>query len=191
MVATGRRERKKAATRSALADAALELFLARGYEDVTVAEIADAADVSVTTLFNHFPGGKPALVFDEAQAREDALVVAVRDRGPEVGVIQALHEHLRETRSIRPPSGTGTEEHMRAFLALVHANRPLVEYFRGLWSAQEAALAAAITETGTAPGTAAALAHLVVDGFLWAGRQPDPADALDRVMALLGGAAPG
>src|SRR4051794_41350410 len=85
-VETGRRERKKAATRRALADAALELFLERGYDDVTVAEIAEAADVSVTTLFNHFPGGKPALVFDEAQAREDALVAAVRDRPEGTGL---------------------------------------------------------------------------------------------------------
>ncbi|KJK57800.1 hypothetical protein UK12_14285 [Saccharothrix sp. ST-888] len=51
----GRRERKKAATRRALADAALRLFLERGYEQVGIREIADAADVSTTTLFKHFP----------------------------------------------------------------------------------------------------------------------------------------
>ena len=45
----GRRERKKAATRKALADAALELFLDRGFDDVGVREIAEAADVSTAT----------------------------------------------------------------------------------------------------------------------------------------------
>ncbi|MDQ2738888.1 MAG: TetR family transcriptional regulator, partial [Actinomycetota bacterium] len=48
---TGRRERKKAATRAAIADAALRLFLARGYDQVSVKDVADAADVAVTTLF--------------------------------------------------------------------------------------------------------------------------------------------
>ena len=43
----GRRERKKLATRQAIADEAMRLFLRRGYDDVTVAEIADAADVAV------------------------------------------------------------------------------------------------------------------------------------------------
>ncbi|MGY5138836.1 TetR/AcrR family transcriptional regulator, partial [Streptomyces nigrescens] len=59
----GRRERKKAATRQALADAALRLFLERGYDQVSIRDIAEAADVSTTTLFKHFPG-KEALVFD-------------------------------------------------------------------------------------------------------------------------------
>ncbi|WP_147264659.1 TetR/AcrR family transcriptional regulator, partial [Streptomyces sp. NBRC 110611] len=60
--APGRRERKKAQTRKALADAALRLFLERGYDGVSVKDVAEAADVSVTTLFKHF-SGKEALVF--------------------------------------------------------------------------------------------------------------------------------
>ena len=57
----GRRERKKAATRKSLADAALRLFLDRGYDQVSIRDIAEAADVSTTTLFKHFPS-KEALV---------------------------------------------------------------------------------------------------------------------------------
>uniref|UniRef100_UPI002454B46E helix-turn-helix domain-containing protein n=1 Tax=Nocardia brasiliensis TaxID=37326 RepID=UPI002454B46E len=70
MTEPGRRERKKAANRQALADAALRLFLERGYDAVGVREIADAADVSVATLFKHFPGGKEAQVIAPAAPRE-------------------------------------------------------------------------------------------------------------------------
>lgn len=75
----GRRERKKAATRQAIADAALRLFLERGYDDVGIREIAEAADVSTTTLFKHFPV-KEALVFDEDAENEARLLAAVRER---------------------------------------------------------------------------------------------------------------
>lgn len=183
----GRRERKKAATRAGLADAALTLFLERGYDDVTVAEIADAADVSVTTLFNHFPGGKPALVFDEAEAREEALVAAVRDRSPGVGVVEALHGHLRATGSVREETDPRKREQMRRFVALVRDNRSLMEHSRAMWASQETALGVAIADTSpdVDPGAAATLAHLVVDGFLYAGRQDDPRSAFDQVMHLL------
>lgn len=77
----GRRERKKAQTRQALADAALKLFLERGYDEVGVKEVADAADVSVTTLFKYFPS-KEALLFDQDDDIEAALVAAVHGRPP-------------------------------------------------------------------------------------------------------------
>ncbi|MBS2532549.1 helix-turn-helix transcriptional regulator, partial [Catenulispora sp. NF23] len=79
MTEPGRRERKKAAIRQSLADTARDLFLERGYDAVGVREIAEAADVSVATLFNHFPDGKEALVFDQDADREAALVAAVHN----------------------------------------------------------------------------------------------------------------
>jgi AcrR family transcriptional regulator len=60
----GRRERKKQQTRQAISDVATALFLARGFDAVTVAEVARAADVAVQTVFNHFPT-KEDLFFDE------------------------------------------------------------------------------------------------------------------------------
>jgi len=60
----GRRERKKQQTRQAISDVATTLFLERGFDAVTVAEVARAADVAVQTVFNHFPA-KEDLFFDE------------------------------------------------------------------------------------------------------------------------------
>ncbi|WP_350278306.1 helix-turn-helix domain-containing protein [Kribbella sp. HUAS MG21] len=61
----GRRERKKQQTRQAISDVATALFLERGFDAVTVAEVARAADVAVQTVFNHFPA-KEDLFFDES-----------------------------------------------------------------------------------------------------------------------------
>lgn len=75
--AVGRRERKKAATRQAIADAALELFLEHGFDRVSVRDVAEKADVSTTTLFAHFPS-KESLVFD----REEDVDARLRARFP-------------------------------------------------------------------------------------------------------------
>ena len=90
----GRRERKKAATHAALASAARRLFLERGFDAVTVAEIADAADTAVSTLFVHFPGGKEALLLGEGAEREAALTAAVRHRADGTSILRALRDFL-------------------------------------------------------------------------------------------------
>src|ERR1700742_3094631 len=90
----GRRERKNAQTRAALADAALRLFLEKGYDAVSVKEIADAVDVSVPTVFNHVPDGKEALMFDDGVERREGLLSAVRDRPAGQSVMSALREFM-------------------------------------------------------------------------------------------------
>ena len=77
----GLRERKKRQTRAAIAEAAMKLFLEHGFDDVTVADVARAADVSEKTIFNYFPA-KEDLVFREGPERRAALIEAIRDRGP-------------------------------------------------------------------------------------------------------------
>ena len=84
-VPSGRRERKKAATRQKIADTALRLFLERGYDAVGIRDVAAEADVAVTTLFSHF-GSKEALVFERDEDFERRLAQAVTGR--------ALHEPL-------------------------------------------------------------------------------------------------
>jgi AcrR family transcriptional regulator len=88
----GLREFKKQRTRQAIADTALQLFVERGFERVTVAEVAEAAGVSEKTVFNYFPT-KEDLFFDEVDAREAALVVAIRERAPGESIPAALRRH--------------------------------------------------------------------------------------------------
>ncbi|MEV1295109.1 TetR family transcriptional regulator [Pseudonocardia sp. NPDC049635] len=89
----GRRERKKLATREALVSAALELFGERGFDGVTVAEIAERADVSTRTFFLHFPTKEDVLAGDadaRLQIGLDALAEHVPGEGPEDALARAM-----------------------------------------------------------------------------------------------------
>ena len=85
----GLRESKKLRTRQEIADTAMRLFVKRGFDHVTVAEVAEAAGVSEKTVFNYFPT-KEDLFFDEVPARQAAAVDAIRQRRPSESVVAAL-----------------------------------------------------------------------------------------------------
>jgi AcrR family transcriptional regulator len=85
----GLRESKKLRTRQEIAEKAMQLFVRRGFDHVTAAEVAAAAGVSEKTVFNYFPT-KEDLFFDEVPAREAALVEAIRRRKPGESVVAAL-----------------------------------------------------------------------------------------------------
>src|SRR5919197_6569618 len=91
----GLRERKKERTRAAIADAALELFRERGFDAVTVSEVARAADVSEGTVFNYFPT-KEDLFYGRMETFEETLVEAVRRRPPGEAVLAAFHRTVLE-----------------------------------------------------------------------------------------------
>jgi AcrR family transcriptional regulator len=85
----GLRESKKVHTRQQIADEAMRLFVLRGFDHVTVAEVAAAATVSEKTVFNYF-ATKEDLFFDEVPEREAALVAAISERGPGESILSAL-----------------------------------------------------------------------------------------------------
>jgi AcrR family transcriptional regulator len=94
-VELGLRERKKLRTRQLIMEAASRLFADRGFDAVTVAEVARAAEVSEVTVFNYFPA-KEDLVFAGLQFFEEKLIDAVRRRGPAESAVTAFGRPLVE-----------------------------------------------------------------------------------------------
>lgn len=95
----GLRERKKEQTRRRIAEAALGLFARRGFEAVTVNEIAEAAEVAKATLFSYFPT-KEALVLDGVAGDDLAAIVAARPPG--ATFLEALRAHFRALAAAGP-----------------------------------------------------------------------------------------
>ncbi|MEW2500663.1 TetR family transcriptional regulator [Amycolatopsis sp. NPDC047767] len=180
----GRRERKKARTRQALDEAALRLFLEHGYDHVTVARIAEEADVSVATLFAHVPDGKEALIFDDGTERREGLVAAVREREAGEPVLAALRRFFAG----RGPFAAELPPEYERKRALIVSTPALRGYARKLWIASEDALAEAIAEASDLPTTetaARALARFVLEIPDLTGTEPDPLAALNAVFDLL------
>lgn len=139
----GRRERKKAATRKNISDVATRMFLERGFDNVSIREVADAADVSPTTVFAHFPQ-KEALVFDEDDEQRDRLVGAVRDRATGVTINRAIRDFYATE------IGLNVTEHgedvARVFLRFINETPSLRDYAAKMWLRHEDALADTIAE---------------------------------------------
>ncbi|GLX06265.1 TetR/AcrR family transcriptional regulator [Microbispora sp. NBRC 16548] len=91
----GLRERKKRETRQRIADIAMGLFLQRGFDNVTVAEVARTADVSVNTVFNYFRT-KEDLFLDRSEETEDMLARAVRERRAGETAVEAVRRDFFE-----------------------------------------------------------------------------------------------
>ena len=86
---SGLRERRKRETRQAISDIATGMFAARGYDQVTIAEIAAAAGVAKMTVTNYFPR-KEDLVFDQAEGLIRHLADVIADRAPGESLLAAV-----------------------------------------------------------------------------------------------------
>jgi AcrR family transcriptional regulator len=185
----GRRERKKAQTRALIAETAARLFLERGFDAVTVKDVADAADVSPTTVFTHFPR-KEDLVFDEYPQQEAELVTAIHDREPGASVLAALEEHLSSGRLFHDER----DPEFQAFVEMVDATPALRDYERGLLRQQESALTRALLESTEPPveeDTAKVVARFVMSAIDLARDDRDPAAVLSAAFAVLRAGWPG
>ena len=161
MTDRGLRERKKARTRQVIADAAARLFAERGYEQVAVAEVARAAEVSEQTVYNYFPT-KEQLVIDRDQLVQDELCRRIRARAPGTTPAAAIREFvLADVEGLRRiPAGQWRGEigYLAAISPTVH--RLVLE----MSDRQASALATAITETDAVPPEIAKLRGIALAG---------------------------
>ncbi|MEV1291069.1 TetR family transcriptional regulator [Pseudonocardia sp. NPDC049635] len=189
--APGRRERKKAATRTALAAAALRLCSEHGLEHVTVEQIADAADVAPRTFFNYFTSKEEAVVAGNATST-DVLVEAFAARPADEPVPESLRHALHAV--VADPQHRERVLRMR----VLRGHPTLLAHQLAAFVAQERALAeAVVARTGADPArdlypmlvAAAAVTGLRVAVQHWLGdhgadpRDPDLPQLVDEVMA--------
>lgn len=155
-VEPGLRERKKQQTRQLIFESARRLFAERGFDAVTVAEIARAADVSEVTVFNYFPN-KEDLFYGGMQFFEEQLLEAVRTRPRGESAIKALRRRLLDS-----ADGLRSRERIDAILkaaATVSASPSLVAREREIVERYTQQLAELLAEeTGAAAGDVEPLA---------------------------------
>jgi AcrR family transcriptional regulator len=88
----GLRERKKAKTRALIQEHALRLFRLKGYDATSIAEIADAAEVSPTTVIRYFPAKPDLVIYDDLDER---VIEAARAQPRELSALQAMRNAVR------------------------------------------------------------------------------------------------
>lgn len=117
-----RRAQKKAQTRELVRTTAHRLFAARGFDQVTIADVAREADVAVQTVFNHF-ATKEDLFFAGRVPWVEEIPGAVLDRAPGTSPLSALRSHLLSFMTAQVSRMGTTEE--RSFRATIEASEAL------------------------------------------------------------------
>jgi AcrR family transcriptional regulator len=141
----GLRERKKQRTRQQIADAARRLFIERGFEHVTVAEIARVADVSEQTVFNYFPS-KEDLVYWQMESFEEKLLNAIRERDPGESVLAAFARFVRTPRGLLAKPDAQAREQLAAVTRLIEESRALRAREQQIFAGYTESLAALVAE---------------------------------------------
>jgi AcrR family transcriptional regulator len=158
----GLRERKKEQTRRTIAETARAMFAERGYDGVTVAEIADAASVSVKTLFTYF-SSKEDLVFEGVNEQRDEILQRVRERAPGESPLDAIRGIVES--QIKASGQSPVAAELEGFHRMVAGSVTLQSRLRLMWEHFEEALAEALAEeTGSArhdPRARVAAAQLI------------------------------
>ena len=140
----GLRARKKGRTRDVIADAAISLFLAQGFDRVSVSEVAARAEVSKPTLFRYFATKEDLVLHRFADHGGEAARV-VRDRWPGVDPLTALHRHFRNGLDrFEPVTGLNDHPEVVAFHRLVFTTPALAGRLARYLLDDEEALAAVL-----------------------------------------------
>ena len=149
---TGLRERKKEQTRRHIAETARRLFGERGFDHVTIAEVARAADVAVQTVFNYFPT-KEDLVYWRLSTFEEELLAAVRERPPGRSAIEAFEGFLLAQQGLLGKHDPAAREELIAFTRMIVDSSALQARELQIFTGYTAALAALLAEeTGARAG---------------------------------------
>jgi AcrR family transcriptional regulator len=148
----GLRERKKQQTRQLLSETARRLFSERGFEQVSVAEIAREADVSEMTVFNYFPS-KEDLVYSGLETFEEQLLSAIRERPPDQTLIAAFGEFILEPRGLLTVKDDAAARELIAVTRMIAASPALLAREQQIFARYTDTLAHLIaTETGARAG---------------------------------------
>ena len=142
----GLRERKKRAARQAIAATARRLFAERGFDTVTVAEVAAAADVSEKTVFNYFPT-KEDLAFAGREEGIAQFVAAIAQRPPHSSVLDVFRAM---THTVLDVYVAGGDDDLLTVAKIIRGNRALQERLTVGWESGAAAITAAIAHTSHA-----------------------------------------
>lgn len=156
-------ERGGPQTRARIAEVAARLFLERGYDTVTVAEVAREAGVSQVTVFNHFPR-KEDLFLDRAVDADELLRSAIRDRAPGVDVPASLRDVTLRLVDARHPL-SGLNERSVPFFRTVAASPALVARAREIASDLQRILAEELERDSTFEGDGTLLAAFFIAGY--------------------------
>ncbi len=180
----GLRELKKERTRKAISDLATQLFIDRGYNEVTTAEIAELAEVSVPTLFKYFPT-KESLVFDEDSEMENSLIESVLNRKKNQSILDALLEAgIQNVDSIPATHKNGYKK----FMKLVEGTSELSLYAKQMWMRHEMALAGVIRKESKGKVSkieSEVIARFVLDSYHRAMGEANPKAALKLMFKIL------
>jgi len=185
----GLRERKKRATRTLIADTALRLFAERGFDQTTVAEVAEAAGVSVKTVFNYFPA-KEDLFFDRADEVEQLWLDAVAGHRPGEPLLAGLRRRVLSRFADHPSGPSGQFRKVLAGSTLLQARG------QQMWAGHEDAIAhalAGLLGADSEDPTARVLAHQVLSIHpmvlrmveVWTQQGAAPDEVRDRALCLI------
>jgi AcrR family transcriptional regulator len=166
--AGGLRERKKQRTREAISNAAIELFFEHGFDQVSIAQIADAAEVSRRTLFAYFPT-KEALVVHRFADHETESARVVRARPDGQVPLDALRVHFLDGLDRRDPiTGLNDQPEVLALYRMIFATPGLLARMLEFNQTASTALAEALVETAAVGDVEARVAAAAIVAVLWA-----------------------
>ncbi|MFG2718904.1 TetR/AcrR family transcriptional regulator [Streptomyces sp. NPDC048416] len=138
----GLRERKRQQTYQSVSDTAVALFLERGFDGVSVAEVAAAAGISKPTLFRYFPAKEDLVLHRFADHEDEAARVVAAGRADGLAALPALHARFREGLERHDPvTGLNDNPHVLAYHGLLYGTPSLVARLYGYQDRSERALA--------------------------------------------------